>query len=164
MSTWFLVTLEVSVIASALVAGVFLTFSDFVMKSLAAAKPAGGIESMQIINREVFRTVFMFLFLGMAAFSPFLASYAYLSNAGSVSEWTVAGGILYFLGVFMVTIIFNVPMNKRLDRMEYSGDQTAAYWKNIYVPRWTFWNYVRAIASAGSAVCFLIAGISLAQG
>ena len=43
----------------ALLAGVFLSFSDFVMRSLAATQPAGGIEAMQQINRKVFRTLFI---------------------------------------------------------------------------------------------------------
>ena len=68
-STWFLIVCEISVIACVLVSGVFLTFSDFVMKSLAAANPVGGIESMQIINRKVFKSVFMVLLLGMSGLS-----------------------------------------------------------------------------------------------
>ena len=63
---WMLLASEFSVIAFALVAGVFLTFSDFVMRSLAATQPAGGIEAMQQINRKVFRTLFMVLLIGMA--------------------------------------------------------------------------------------------------
>ena len=76
-ANWFLIVSEVSVIVCGLVAGVFLTFSDFVMKSLAASRPASGIESMQIINRKVFKTVFMALLLGMSALSPLLTGYAY---------------------------------------------------------------------------------------
>ena len=76
-NTWIVFIGEFSIFASAIVAGVFLTFSDFVMQSLAAANPAGGIQSMQIINRKVFKTVFMVLLLGMSALSPALISYAY---------------------------------------------------------------------------------------
>ena len=67
---WFLIVSAVAVLACGLVAGVFLTFSDFVMKSLAASPPAGAIEAMQVINRKVYRTLFMALLLGMAALSP----------------------------------------------------------------------------------------------
>ena len=40
---------------------VFLTFSDFVMKSLFASQPATGTEAMQIINRKVYHSIFMVL-------------------------------------------------------------------------------------------------------
>ena len=78
---WFLLACQACAVACALVAGVFLTFSDFVMRSLAGAKTAAGIESMQVINREVYRSVFIVLLLGMAAVSPLLIGYAYLKDA-----------------------------------------------------------------------------------
>jgi uncharacterized membrane protein len=156
MSDWFFVVCQIAVIASALVGGVFLTFSDFVMKSLAAAAPAGGIESMQIINRKVFKTVFMVLLLGMSALSPFFIWYALARLDGAVEGWVLAGGVMYFAGVFLVSMVFNVPMNERLDALDHTGSEADAYWRE-YVPRWSFWNYVRAIAGTGSAVCFLVA-------
>ncbi len=162
-STWFLIVCEIAVIACGLVSGVFLTFSDFVMKSLAAANPAGGIESMQIINRKVFKTVFMVLLLGMSALSPLLIGYAYLYVSGSASSWVIAGGASYLAGVFLVSLVFNVPMNQRLDAMDYSGADAATYWKT-YVPSWTFWNHIRTISSGGSAICYLVACVWLAQG
>jgi len=156
-----LILCGVSVIASGLVAGVFLTFSDFVMKSLAAAEPAAGIEAMQIINRKVFRTVFMVLLLGMSALSLVLAGYAYVSASGPGANWAIAGGGLYFVGVFIVTLVGNVPMNTRLEGMDYKSVEVASYWRT-YVPVWSRWNSVRTVASAAAAVCFLIACIQSA--
>ena len=162
-STWFVIVVQISVIACGLVSGVFLTFSDFVMRSLDGAKTAAGVEVMQVINREVFRTVFMVLLLGMSALSPFLMAYAYVGVSGAASVLIGAGGAIYLIGVFAVSLIFNVPMNKRLDRMDYAGAEAAAYWNGTYMPRWTFWNYVRAIAAAASAICFLTAGMWMVQ-
>ena len=155
-----LIASEVSVIAYALVAGVFLTFSDFVMGSLAAATPAGGIQSMQIINRKVFRTIFMVLLLGMSAASPILAAFAVWQGAGAATAWVVAAAMTYMIGVFLVTVVFNVPMNNRLDRMDHLSWAAEAYWLR-YVPAWTFWNTVRWLASAVAAVCLLMAVVAL---
>ena len=99
---WIFVVLQVSVIACAMVGGVFLTFSDFVMRSLAASTSEGGIEAMQIINRKVYRTVFMVLLLGMAALSPVLIGTAVLAVSGPASTWMIVGGALYLVGVFFV--------------------------------------------------------------
>ncbi len=162
-STWFFVVIQISVIACGLVSGVFLTFSDSVMRSLDGAKTAAGVEVMQVINREVFRTVFMVLLLGMSALSPVLMAYAYVGVSGAASALIVAGGAIYLAGVFVVSLVFNVPMNKRLDRMEFAGAEAAAYWTDTYMPRWTFWNYVRAIAAAASAICFLMASTWMVQ-
>ena len=113
-------------IAFALVAGVFLTFSDFVMRSLAATQAAGGIEAMQHINRKVFRTLFMVLLIGMAIVSPLMAAAAFWQVSGPASAWIIAAAVTYVIGTFGVTVVFNVPMNERLDRMAHDSAIAAA--------------------------------------
>lgn len=158
---WMLIASEFSVIAYALVAGVFLTFSDFVMRSLAATQPEGGIEAMQQINRKVFRTVFMVLLIGMAVMSPLMGVAAFWQGSGPASVWIISAAITYVVGTFGVTVVFNVPMNERLDRMAHDSAVAAAYWHR-YVPAWSFWNSVRTLASATAAIFMLMAVVELA--
>jgi uncharacterized membrane protein len=160
--TWLLMLCGFSIIGCALVAGVLLTFSDFVMRSLNGARTAAGIEVMQLINREVFKTVFMTLAAGLLLMSPVLMGYAYVNLVGPAATLIIAGGTLYVAGV-AVTLVFNVPMNDRLARLESSGTDGAAYWTNTYFPRWTFWNWVRVICCAAAAGCYLIASLWLVQ-
>lgn len=160
-SILFFILCQLSVIACGVVSGVFLTFSDFVMLSLDRARTAAGVEVMQVINREVYNSVFMFLLIGISALSPFLMGYAYFRIDGFASVLIMMGGLTYLAGVFAVSLIFNVPMNKQLDRWEYSDHEAATYWSNTYMTRWTYWNHVRAIASAVSAICYLVAGVLL---
>lgn len=156
-STGIFLLCQFSIIACAVVAGVFLTFSDFVMRSLNGAETAAGIEVMQVINREVFRTVFMVLLLGMSALSPVMFWLAYSHLDGPAGFLVMAGALSYFVGTFAVTMVFNVPMNVQLDTMDHGSAEAAAYWAGTYFPDWTFWNYVRAIAAAVSASCYLAA-------
>ena len=72
MSNIMVLASSFSAIAYALVAGVFLSFSDFVMRSLDKTESSGGVAAMQHINREVFRTLFMVLLIGMTVLSPVL--------------------------------------------------------------------------------------------
>lgn len=159
--TLLLAIVTSSTIACAIVGGVFLTFSDFAMRSFAKAEMPSGVEVMQIINREVFRTVFMALLVAMAALSPLLAACARWGATDANAALLVAAGVIYTVGVSGVTLAFNVPMNVRLDRMPHTSAETASYWNNTFYPRWTFWNHVRAIASMASAVLYLIASIGL---
>jgi len=160
-TNWLFLSLQVSVIACAVVAGVFLTFSDFVMRSLNGARTSAGVEVMQVINREVYRTVFMVLLLGWSALSPILMVYGYMFVEGPAANWVMLGGGLYLAGVFAVSMIFNVPMNRRLDRLNFTCPNAETYWAETYFPRWTFWNYVRALSAAAAAVCFLMASASI---
>ena len=75
MITTIFFLIQFAILAYALVGGVFLAFSDFVMRSLALTGGAGGVEAMQSINREVFRWIFMVLFIGLAPVSLFIAGY-----------------------------------------------------------------------------------------
>ena len=155
MSTTIFLLLQLSILAYALVAGVFLAFSDFIMRSLAITGGSGGVEAMQAINREVFRWVFMTLFLGMAAISVLIGAYAWVSLSGPASFLILAAALVYLIGCFGITVAFNVPMNEALARMELSSEATRDYWLQTYVPRWTFWNSVRTAAAAVSAALLL---------
>lgn len=119
---WVLMVLA---LAAALVAGVFLTFSDFVMPSLFAAAPAAGTEAMQIINRKVYRSIFMVLLIGLIPVSAAIAIAAFLLDLRA-SQWLIAAGLLYFFGVFLASAVGNIPMNKRLEAMPQGGCGGAA--------------------------------------
>lgn len=159
MSTWFLILSQFSIIAFALVGGVFLAFSDFIMRSLATASGPGGIEVMQSINREVFRWIFMALFLGMAPVSAVIAGYAYLHLSGAAALLVMAAAGLYLVGVFGVTVVFNVPLNNLLEGMASGSPAARDFWETRYLPDWTFWNSVRASAGVLAAGLYLTAMI-----
>ncbi|MDH3239193.1 MAG: DUF1772 domain-containing protein [Alphaproteobacteria bacterium] len=152
-----------AVVASGLVAGVFLAFSDLVMNSLAKATRPGGIEAMQVINRQVYRSVFLVLLMGMAPFSALLTALAYVHAPGPAVAWLAIGSGLYGLGVVVITVLCNVPMNLRLDSMDPNAVASEGYWRK-YVSRWTRWNHVRVCAAAGATVCFLAGCLALVQG
>lgn len=148
-------------LSSALVGGVFQSFSDFVMKGLIAAEPAGGIDSMQMINRTVMRSVFVALLVGLVPVTLGLAAYAYFNLTGTAQIWIMSGAAVYVLSVFLVTVAGNVPMNERLAGMDHTMVETVKYWRT-YGEVWTNWNHVRTIGSIVTAACFMVAAVGLA--
>ncbi|GGF64520.1 Uncharacterized membrane protein [Mameliella alba] len=159
MTTIFLALLQGAILAYALLAGVFLAFSDFIMRSLARTSGSGGVEAMQVINREVFRWVFMILFMGMAPVSLLLSGFAAMNLETPADRLILLAGLVYLAGCFGVTVIRNVPMNERLAAMEPATATVRDYWTGTYLPRWTFWNTVRTIACALSSVLLMTAVI-----
>jgi uncharacterized membrane protein len=157
MSFYVFILLQVAILAYALVGGVFLAFSDFVMRALSRTGGTGGVEAMQVINREVFRWVFMALFLGLAPVSLAVVGYGATHLDHPSGGLVLLAGLTYLVGCFGVTIIFNVPMNESLARMDLSHEATRAYWSGTYLPRWTFWNTVRTMACGASAALLLFA-------
>ena len=163
MSPFFFILIQLSILAYALVAGVFLAFSDFIMRSLSLTGGTGGVEAMQVINREVFRWVFMALFLGMAAMSLVIVGYGATNLAHPSGGLILVAGLVYLSGCFVVTVFFNVPMNEALAGMNLSDDATHAYWTGTYLPRWTFWNTVRTLACGASAALLLFGLLWMTQ-
>ena len=76
MSLFFFLLLHAAILAYGIVRGVFLALSDFIVRSLSRTGGTVGIEAMQVINREVFRWVFMALFRGLAPVSLLIAGLA----------------------------------------------------------------------------------------
>ena len=160
MAIWFFFLAQIAILAYALVGGVFLAFSDFIMRSLANAN---GVEAMQVINREVFRWVFMTLFIGMAPVSLGIALYGATFIGSGPGLLLGLAGLVYFIGCFGVTVIFNVPLNEALAKMDPELEATRHFWSGTYVPRWTFWNSVRTVASSASAALLLFALLWMTQ-
>ncbi|WP_415713835.1 DUF1772 domain-containing protein [Roseibium sp.] len=107
---------------------------------------------MQSINLQVFRWVFMSLFLGLGPVSLILAAYSGFSLTVPGAVLVLLSGVCYLAGCLGVTIFCNVPMNERLAKMNSSDDATRDYWTATYLPRWTFWNTVRTLACTLAAV------------
>jgi uncharacterized membrane protein len=157
---WFLIVVAALTIGSAIIAGFFLTFSDFLMRSLHLSKNSAGIEVMQVINIEVWKSIIMGMMWSLLALG--LAAWIYSSffHPGPETVFVDLGTGSYFLGVLVISYVFNIPMNNQLDEVEFDEPKAAEYWQGQYVPKWTFWNGWRAAACTGASLCFLLAGFS----
>ena len=157
MKTTSLIDLAVlmSALGCGLMAGFFFAFSICVMKALGAIQPAHGISAMQSINVAVINPWFLTPFLGMAVTSILLIIAALLRWHEPGAAYVVAGGLLYFLGSFLVTMRFNVPRNNALAAVAATGTEGAALWAD-YLVAWTKWNHVRTVAALAAATSFTI--------
>ena len=156
MSGWPLYGCLVLGFASALVAGVFQSFSDFVMAGLARARPAGGIESMQQLNRTVMRSVFLATFLALVPLTAGFAIYGFSVLTGPARVLIIVASVVYIVSVFLVTMLGNVPMNNALDALAYDSDAARDYWQR-YTTQWTRWNHVRTLGAAATSALYLLA-------
>jgi uncharacterized membrane protein len=137
----FALTLSAA-LGCALVGGIFFGFSNFVMKALFRIPAPSGIAAMQAINVAVLNPLFLALFFGTAAACVLLVFY-------SIEEpRRLIGAGLYLVGTFGVTIVFNVPRNNALARLDPAG--AVSEWRR-YVQEWTWWNHVRTLAAVAAA-------------
>ncbi len=144
------IAILLAALGSGLIAGAFFAFSSFVMRALGRLPAREGIAAMQSINIVVINPVFMTVFLGTAALSLLLAVLSVLDWSSPALPWRLAGSVLYFAGTFVVTIVFNVPLNNAL-----AAAEDTAVWNN-YLKTWTRWNTLRTIAATLAAALFAI--------
>jgi uncharacterized membrane protein len=143
----------VALLGSGLIAGVFFTFSVFVMKALVRLPPADGIAAMQSINITVLNRWFLGVFLGTAVVCILLLVWSLLLWQQKGSVVLVTGSAFYLIGSLMVTGILNVPKNEALAKVNASATDSGQLWLR-YVDRWTKWNHVRTVASLLAMTCF----------
>lgn len=139
-----------------LVAGVFFAFSTFVISALARLQPAQGIAAMQSINITAINPLFMIVLFGTAAACIFLAVSSLLKWQQPGVLYLLIGSLLYLVGTILVTIVFNVPLNEALAKVEPGSTDGANLWAT-YLSNWTMWNHVRTIAAFAAAALFTIA-------
>lgn len=76
--------------------------------------------------------------------------------AGSGAVLRLGGALVYVVGMFGVTVAFNVPLNNAVARVDPASSQGAEFWDR-YRARWTAWNHVRTLAALGAAVMLTLA-------
>ena len=138
-----------------LVAGVFFAFSAFVMKAFARLSPGEGRAAMQSVNVAVLNPLVLGVFVGTAAACAIAVVFSVLRWNDPGAAWWLAGGLLYLVGCFLVTMVFNVPRNEALARIAPADPGAASQWAG-YLSSWTAWNHVRTAASLAAAAAFTI--------
>jgi uncharacterized membrane protein len=150
----------VTALGAGLAAGVFFAFSNFVMAALGRIPAPQGARAMQQINITVINPWFMTALFGTGVVCLAVLIAALIDWDGSYSPYLVAAGALYLLGCVAVTLVFNVPRNEALARVEPESAEAAEVWRR-YLVEWTAWNSLRTLASLG-AMAALIGGIAAA--
>ena len=154
--SWLFTLALAAALGSGLIAGVFFAFSTFVMRAL-NRRPAGeGMAAMQAINVAVINPLFLGVFLGTAVLSGIAIVAGWMRWGEPGAAFLVTGGAFYLFGTFLVTILFNVPLNNSLAAVTPADPEGGQRWAR-YVSRWTVWNHVRTAAALAALGFFAVA-------
>ena len=96
----------------------------------------------------------LFFATTVAALVLFVVGLLRWGSSGALAM--LAGGALYVLGMFVVTMTRNVPLNNALQAAATSNASAAEAWAR-YVREWTMWNHVRTVASTVACGLFIAA-------
>lgn len=154
MASILTATTFLAALGSGLMAGLFFVFSAFMMTALARLGVPQGIAAMQSVNVTILNPLFLILFMGTALLSLVTAAAAIWNWSAEGSGWLLAASLLYLVGILVVTMIFNVPLNDALAAVDPASAEGAALWTR-YLDVWVKWNHVRTITGLGALACFI---------
>ncbi len=156
MNHLHIILLVIAVLGSGLMAGLFSSFSNFIMTSLAKISPQSGISAMQSINIVIVRPAFILVFFGTGVLSLMALVLGWQELNLLARAFGSAGAAIYILGCLAVTMAFNVPLNNRLAVVDASSKEGEAMWQ-LYLVNWVFWNHVRSLATILSTLFLVMA-------
>ncbi|QCI67387.1 DUF1772 domain-containing protein [Phreatobacter stygius] len=142
-------------LGSGVIGGTFFGFSAFIMQALGRIPPLAGMAAMRSINIVVINPVFLGAFIGTAVIAALLTVTALFRWSEPGAAWLVAGCLLYVVGTFVVTMVFNVPLNDALEAVQPESPEGAALWTR-YLTDWTMWNTVRTWAGLAAAAALTV--------
>lgn len=139
-------SLHIAAISAGLMAGVYFAFSGFIMRSLDQLGAAQASDAMNAINKVILTSWFMVLFFGSTLLYLALAVVA-VFDSDLAGRWLLlAAALIYVLGMFLCTALFNVPLNNQLASAGTADNAKANTWAH-YLKHWSRWNHLRGICS-----------------
>jgi uncharacterized membrane protein len=153
---WLFILTLVTALGCGLVAGFFFAYSASVMQALARLPAAQGIAAMQSINVVVINPVFMGALFGTALACVVLVVAAFLEWGEAYAVYLLVGGVVYLVGVILLTMAYHVPRNNALAAADPISPDAERLWSR-YLKEWTAANHVRTVAPLAAATLLTIA-------
>ena len=154
--TFKLTVLIFGILLTGLTAGLCFTWFNAVTPGIGRLDDLTFLKSFQAMNRVIINGSFMIVFFGPVIL---LFLNAYLFKNSGVSFWLfLIAAILFFMGIGLVTIFGNVPLNEILDKanLEVLSTIELQELRNTFEKPWIQWHTVRVIASFLSFLLLLI--------
>jgi len=145
------------VLLTGLSAGLCFTWANAVSPGIGRLDDSSYLLSIQSMNRTILNPLFFIVFFG-----PFFLAAVNLyvfKDAASSFLWLVGIAMaIYFLGLVLVTIIGNVPLNEILDRTDISSASTEELrsLRDTFEAKWNRFHLIRTVSAITSFVLLLI--------
>jgi uncharacterized membrane protein len=139
-------------------AGIFFTWSNAVKPGIGKLNDIDYLSALQSMNRVILNSLFLIVFIGTiisVALVPVFHFHLYPKNIFWLLILIV---IIYWVGVFSVTVFGNIPLNEILDKRNLSvmNPNDLSLLRDSIENRWNNFNLIRSISSALSFLLLII--------
>ncbi|MEN8788377.1 MAG: anthrone oxygenase family protein [Flavobacteriaceae bacterium] len=141
-------TLLIATLLTGLSAGLCFTWSNAVTTGLARLDDVSYLQAFQQMNRTIINPVFLLVFFGPSLFA-LITTIQHRFLPAQMLWMLIFATVAYFLGVTLVTVFGNVPINEALDSTDLSeiSDSGAQALRTMFEDKWTKYHLIRTYAS-----------------
>ena len=153
------IILALAILLTGLMAGIFFTWSNAVKPGIGKLSDIEYLRALQSMNRVILNNAFRIIFLGAiiaVALVPVFYFNLYPKNIFWLFVFTL---VIYWIGVFGVTVSGNIPLNEILDKTNLESI-TSEEIKTLRMSIEVKWNNFNLIRCISSAITFLILIVS----
>lgn len=143
-------------IGAGLSAGVYFAFSTLVMGGIRRLTPPQAVSAMNGINKAApANPLLMLVLFGTGIVCVLLMISGLQHRDVPAAGWQIAGAALFLTGM-LITVIYHVPHNEQLMKVDPTGAGASAAWQHFY-PSWIAWNHARTLTSLAGTVSLVLA-------
>lgn len=153
------ILLIVTILTTGLTAGLCFAWGNAVTPGIGKLGTLAYLQAFQEMNRSILNPVFFIVFLGPVVLN-IVNLILFRSAAKPVLFLLIGGTVVYFIGLFLVTVLGNVPLNEILDKTDLlsaSSEELTQLRERFENP----WNSFHRIRIWSSLLSFVLLAISL---
>ncbi|MDV7140183.1 DUF1772 domain-containing protein [Maribacter sp. TH_r10] len=143
-----LTVLTLSILFTGLTAGLCFTWSNSVTPGLGRLDDLGFLKAFQAMNRAILNPSFLIVFIGPCLLLFVNAFVFKNTNKFAFTSYLIAA-VLFFIGVGLVTVFKNVPLNEILDKtvLDTASNVELAELRKTFEKAWNRWHIIRTACS-----------------
>lgn len=154
------ITLFLAIILTGLTAGLCFTWGNAVTPGIGNLSDSVYLQSFQSMNRSILNPIFFVVFFGPVLLAT-MAGFTNRSESSIILWLCLLVAVLYLIGLALVTIFGNVPLNELLDKADLlamTPEELSALRQKFEKP-WNNYHTVRTISSTLSFGLLVVASI-----
>ena len=145
------------VVCTGLSAGLCFTWGNAVTPGIGRLDDFGFLMAFQQMNRVILNPTFFVVFLG-PFFLGLLNLFLFKNTASNIWWMLLVAVLMYALGVVLVTVFGNVPLNDMIDKhsLETLTKAELKDLRSAFEAKWNRLHLVRTITATGSFITLII--------
>lgn len=141
-------SLFIAALTTGVMSGIFFTWTNAVTTGIGRLTDMQYLSALQSMNRTILNPWF-YLFFFSAFITPILAVIFNLKSTANILMILILAALIYFGGVFLVTVFGNIPLNQRLESHELNvlSDLELSNLRNAIEQKWNMFNAIRTASA-----------------